>query len=479
MYPGSVTRVLLLLALAGCPAAAPDPPPPPTDAPTGSADTGPEPTPTERLLASVEAAGWEAREGLFSFSSMDGCCAADANCQANNPTTPYGTWALPPAPGQWVPDRDLYWMWGSEVPSTLSRDVHLRPDEVVVWIGTAPPEAAYLSVRTYLSSRTEPSGEQHMVMGALGPSLNHLVLEEEAGAPIWGEPLVFVTAADAEREEQVVTWLREAGFAAASIHRDRIAASEIQLGLTEGSDTLLTLMRLALPADEAAMAAYRADPGVTLWRLTPPSPPTSPAPFARPVLLPRGTGTSETVHEATLDALEAAILARYPGRASLPIPSLSLWYQQWDCIEALDCQGNIHDRLSLALPPVRVGSAGEFVVVYGVHHVQSGKATYSSFAINGVHNTGVAAVTNDALLGSARPWLGDGYPGVDDVYAWVIARDCSAFVEPCLELQDMCPWPAPEDTFGIRFRLYLEPATGAAPLVGEVLNDRAVLVLPP
>jgi hypothetical protein len=76
------------------------------------------------------------------------------------------------------------------------------------------------------------------------------------------------------------------------------------------------------------------------------------------------------------------------------------------------------------------------------------------------------------MVGSARPYLGDDYHLVDDLFAWVLSRDCSRFDLPCLQVPAICPYPEYSEPFYITSRMYLDPATGAAPGDGQIVPDR-------
>ena len=116
-----------------------------------------------------------------------------------------------------------------------------------------------------------------------------------------------------------------------------------------------------------------------------------------------------------------------------------------------------------------------FVVAFGVNHARTGKATYSNLAVSQLDGLmGVGAVDSDQMVGSARHYLPD-HPQADDLFAWVVARDCSQRPEPhCLEVPYDCPGVPAGELMMLTFRAYLELATGAAPHEDEMLRARAV-----
>ena len=77
------------------------------------------------------------------------------------------------------------------------------------------------------------------------------------------------------------------------------------------------------------------------------------------------------------------------------------------------------------------------------------------------------------MPGSARTFLPD-HPLADELYAWVLARDCDGLPEPCAEVPLTCPGVPLDEQLKITVRAYLEPATGAAPLPEEMVGDVVV-----
>ena len=127
-------------------------------------------------------------------------------------------------------------------------------------------------------------------------------------------------------------------------------------------------------------------------------------------------------------------------------------------------------------PPITLGiDADEFIIVYGVNHVATGKATYSNFAPNGADIwNGVGAVHDSEFTGTAEKYLPNN-PNAKYLYVYKVARKCNG--DPhCYEL------PYGPGGYGIHtnqllfiaWRLYMEKATKTGPSYSEIVYDRAI-----
>jgi hypothetical protein len=464
-------QAALLLLLLGCDQRAPAPvaPPAPTTTSAATLTTG-------TFTQIAESAGWTVQEGALRFSDYSGCCEPNANCLWNNPSTPYGTVLLPPGPQQAVPDIDIFTAWGPEEPG-LSRNFRLRADEAIVWLGPLPPVSEYFSDRSYIATRYAPGktglyDDADPILGSLGPSLNHEVIAAQAG-PLWAQDVAIVTAADLGVQARVTDWLLASGVAADHIFYDAISSDLVTLGDTIETDTFMGVVRFAVPQDVAAAEAYVADPGVHILRVSA-NEPLSPEPTGLIALPERGTGSTEVHLEPALDALEAAILDTWPDHISLVRTSAANEFETYTCVENGFCSGEIRDRLFASIQPLYMDLPTSFMVVLGVNHERSGKASYSNFAVDTSTNlVGFTSVNSDEMVGSALAFLPD-HPEADDLYAWIISRDCSMHLAHCIQLLDECPSPAPGEAFQVSFRMYLEAATGSAPLPSELVLDRLI-----
>ncbi|MFT4627019.1 MAG: hypothetical protein ACI8PZ_005700, partial [Myxococcota bacterium] len=354
----------------------------------------------------------------------------------------------------------------------MSQYFHLREDEALVLLGHTPPPSRYFSFRSYKAATQVP--DWSMVIGSLGPSTNILTIGDAMGtsAP-FDAPMALVTTMDGAVEAEVHALLEANGFASTEIHDDRIVPEVVNAGLETGDDLFMSVTRIAVVEDPARAEALYADPGWTLLRLTPSTERPSEAPHPRPDFLPRGTGTDESRWAEALEALDAAVVEAYAPQAGVRREAFAAWFETLDCVEEGFCSGDIRDRWYARVESFPMADEATFAVVIGVNHERTGKASYSNFAVDTVRNEiGLSAVNSRDMVGTAR-WLLPDHPQADDLYAWVVARDCALRPEPhCIEVPYACPGVQPWERMFISFRAYLEPTTGAAPVDEELLLDR-------
>ena len=208
----------------------------------------------------------------------------------------------------------------------------------------------------------------------------------------------------------------------------------------------------------------------------------------------RGTGHTEMELYPALKRLRQAILDEYGG------PHKELDTHVWWLLDreimlekpyvglqrGLFLMGGSRDTNYLATYPnfkLRTGE-DEFVIVYGVNHQATGKATYSSLSLYADAELwfGVGTRTSNQFGDSARRYLPDD-PDADMLYAFKVARDCQGeayCMEVDMDLEDIdgVPYDCPDledgDEMFFIFRSYMEPATKVAPDDNELLYDQAI-----
>ena len=111
------------------------------------------------FLHKLERNGFIVQEGSVSFPAIleMGCQCELPSCYANNKSSTYGLFALPPAPNQDPSVENPYAEWFSEddnLEGGWSYWWRLRPDEAAVFLGPTPPKVDYYGF-TALSDRQE------------------------------------------------------------------------------------------------------------------------------------------------------------------------------------------------------------------------------------------------------------------------------------------------------------------------------------
>lgn len=432
----------------------------------------------QRLTAALTQRGYTVQAGQLRFFQIEDCLAMPT-CAGNNPSSPYGMYCLPPAPGDTVArhaeppcptDGDLRWVW------------RLREDEALVFVGKTPPTAAYYSFRSYLFSRPGWFRRREL-FASLGDALNLQVIAT-AGTPngVVGNPFAQETVVISTADRRLDAVLREllpgSGAPGAIINTDVIPPELARMGLVKNRDDFAMLFRVALFADPAAGERYMRTPPAAILRVTPPTP-TAIDPFPAKPLRPRGTHTSESWLYPALDELIAAVKARYRGLEVKSRRTLWLELIGRTCIErGLLCLGDNPDTLyGPSLPTWLSDNPEDFLIVVGVNHEATGKTRYTNL---GVYHTkglmGIGAAAGREFAGSADRYLPN-HPARQYLYAYKFARDCRG--EP------FC-FPVPTGKLGVPLddalnfieRPYLEPPTDTGPLPSQLIAPQVLHFCP-
>jgi hypothetical protein len=192
-----------------------------------------------------------------------------------------------------------------------------------------------------------------------------------------------------------------------------------------------------------------------------------------------------------LAELRKNIIADNPGMDATDIVTVPMCYEGYDLIQrgSIELCGDSRDvfYVGAGLPnfgqSVRITLAdGEFLMLYGVNHVATGKATYMNtniYASETAHLT-LGNINDNDFPDTATPYL-PGDPDADRMYAYKISRECGG-EENCLQLAapDGCTrLTLDSDTLlGVFTRIYLEPATKVGPAMSEMLYDREIKFSP-
>lgn len=264
-----------------------------------------------------------------------------------------------------------------------------------------------------------------------------------------------------------------------------LGADPIGLGL--GHSVWATLFRVADCGSSQDCAEYLAQSQPVL-RLTPRAGSSCDAAFA-PIplapLLPRSAAQPESALLSEFQEFEAAVASWLAGESLLPVKSeplavLPLVGRECikqgtnclgDCGDALYTDGNeplqpLQSNANAAVTPN--GSSflidfGESIVVVGLQHSRTGKASYNNVAVYDVKRAlGILALMDVAMQGSST-FFGFSSPNADKFVAHAFARKCpQVFQQHCTDV----PFDFPGLPFGERLtvveRAYVDPHSGAA-----------------
>jgi len=310
--------------------------------------------------------------------------------------------------------------------------------------------------------------------------LNNLTIKT-TGTPngVRGNPFnqdtVIIVTADKGTDRRIRTAAQVAGYPADIINTYVIPISMVKLGIGPEFDTVVFGNRMAQFTDEKAGNDY-VNAILLAYRVTP----TSSGkfdPFPAPELRVRGTGNTEVDFQPALDELRRAILAKYSNLKATELVT-SVWLSEsYDAVQrGVFVAGESRDTVYLSSENFTLGnSSNEFVVVYGVNHAASGKATYSNCSFYGASAwNGVAGMFNDDFTGSAEAYL-PGHPGAKYLYVATFSRqpgpDKTTVVVPTGPKSQGVKLDEPAF---IGFRAYMEPATKVGPAHTELLYDRVI-----
>jgi hypothetical protein len=253
----------------------------------------------------------------------------------------------------------------------------------------------------------------------------------------------------------------------------------VKLGIGPEYDTIVFGHRMALFADEKAGQEYINKISLA-YRVTP----TSQGeldPFSAPELRVRGTGKTEVDFQPALDELRQAILAKYSDLNAKELVT-SVWLSEsYDAVQrGVFVAGESRDTIYLRSDSFTLGDdPNECVIVYGVNHALSGKATYANLSFYGEALwNGVAGIYNIDYAGSAEPFLPNN-PLAKYLYVVKFVRGSSS-EKTCVAVP---PGPGAQgvgldEPAFIGFRAYLEPATKVGPASVELLYDRVIKFSP-
>ncbi|MEQ1876232.1 MAG: hypothetical protein ABL958_06270 [Bdellovibrionia bacterium] len=401
-------------------------------------------------------------KGVVTFATAQDC-AELPTCYGNNPTSPYGVPQFKYAGNTSSPNNSGYWQ--------------LTRDEAVVLIVETPPETAYFGYTHYVHDRYYPSkGARLTTFASLGDTINNLTIRHNNQFMSSFEKLTAVVmTASLETYGKVATALSSSGLKPERINVQVIPYGKVIMGNSATADAFRILARIAKPTDQVSMEDYIANPPIAAYKATAVN--STFTSITPPALRPKGTGTNENGLFSLLSSLESAIKARFSPMSAVPIAVTPSAMNPDGCLESgLNCNGDNRDALyEVAVPGVLDPSKSDFVIVYGVNHTATKKATYTNFSIYDLNRlAGVSSVIDDEYADSGKYYLGAGYPGADKVYAYKVARFC--YGEPfCIEIPFEGALSIPADQpIMIALRSYLEAATKTGPLGSELLRARAI-----
>ena len=425
--------------------------------------------------------GWNVTVGSWVYFDTTGCFTTPGyTCYGDNPSSPYGS----PYFGEYGANPNL---------ATLQLD----EDEAIVVIFRTPPEMRYYSFNQYLYQRPDSSVE---IFGSLGESLNFRELgttgSSEPGAAPFDTYAAVVWTADQSTFATVQADLLQSGLPLQAVNYLPLPQAipavspdpeyDLQMGHGSSSEVFNLLMRTAMPSNQADFDSYVEENPYYVLRVGPFTHlQANPSPVVGYPSDNSGVTESSSLQTA-LNRLVSDIKKNYAGAFTLrKQTSTYTTHTGWNCITELsECTGDNYDSLySHDTAVVRVKSLQDFVIVVGVNHQETGKATYVNFAVYDTKKlASIVSVTDtDLTKQSALYHAGVTNPRdprvkqYKDLFAYMFSYDCTG-KQYCIGI------PAPTESnpvglqpgapFFVLGRSYMEPHTLVRPSGAEVVHHQ-------
>lgn len=443
------------------------------------------------------------------------------SCFGNNAGSGYLVPMLPPAPNQEpAPATEMGpYSWPAEEPSVLYDEsaenepanpyfapagwtYKLRQDEAVVIIGTTPPECKYYSLinyvfaspvtpgkeykeRSFFQYGSEESGVYHPIFASLGEPVNMNNIKFEGEGSSFEKPFIYIASGNQTTVETICSALLDAGYDESMINVAPFYADTLRMGLDKKADVFNILMRTSQPAEQDAFDQWLENISLetAVYRITPMEETPQNA-YAYPALTPRGTGIHEvqSVPEAdkTLDQIRASLIAEYGEEytyeefsSRIAVPEGMTGY-----LNDENAQGDNRDTSYLMTDDFVLNSDDDFVVVYGVNHAATGKATYANTVLYARPMlNGIVSLYDSMYAGSADKYVSE---GAENYYVIKMARtaqdDYTAVIPYSTDNPNGKFYGADNGSqLLLAYRAYVEPATGVGPSYYEIVYDRAIV----
>jgi hypothetical protein len=319
----------------------------------------------------------------------------------------------------------------------------------------------------------------------LGDAVNNLTIKTTGNTP-FNSPVALIFTSDQGIDARIRKALERAGYPAAIINTMVLPAPILNLGHSDTADEFIIAVRNSMWEKKADGDAYIKNPPLNIFRVTPQTE-TIANPFSLPSLRVRGTGQSEMELTKKLSLLRQRIIDQNQGLQPTDIATQNAVYEGYDYMQrGIDPWGDSRDSLYVIggyVPEFGTNDEitladDEFLMVYGVNHVATGKASYHSvnFYSSKEGKVPIAFIEDPAFSDTAAPYLFDDPAAAKQMYAFKISRNCGQ--EPnCVQLGiEGCPKVTigPNTVLGLFVRMYLEPATKVGAAMPEILYDRVI-----
>ncbi len=265
----------------------------------------------QQLTRALGNQDYDVLRGYFKLMTTEDCKLSYQvmhTCYANNPAAPYVIPIVPPWPNEWVDPATI----GALGPTVdgYNGSYRLDPHEALVIVAQMPPPAAFFSEKTYLFTRAGKLCDKsshydfvfnnlHSMLGTffslvpqestrveliadLTNNTNSVMMANTSGEP-WGQLRFFVITANSAMDAGMRKIFAGMGISSqyvftekmpayiGSIPRDRVrdcpSATDLRFGLDAPADDFVTVLRYAMPVDEAAGEQWRKELPLVVLRV--------------------------------------------------------------------------------------------------------------------------------------------------------------------------------------------------------------------
>lgn len=255
----------------------------------------------QQLTHSLKIQGYEVLRGYFKLMTVDDCDLSYKvmhTCYANNPAAPYVVPIVPPWPDEWVDPATIGAL--GKTADGYNATYRLNPREALVILAQMPPPADFFGEKTYLFTRegelctksfdynwiqsnmpalfptffsvvpSEP--ERVQIIADLSNSPNNVTITKQSGS-VWDHLRYFVITPNPAMDAAVRGALAKLGIADQDIVTEKIpgyigsipddptrdcpAAADLRFGPDRQADDFVTIIRYAMPVDDAAADRWR------------------------------------------------------------------------------------------------------------------------------------------------------------------------------------------------------------------------------
>lgn len=474
------------------------------------------------FVSTLEKEGFIVQEGQLSYLDVLKLVSEGiiSSAFANNAGAPYASYILPPAPNQnpspgQMPPKGYNPNDPNNFPANMDYVepgfyYKLRPDEAIVLIGKTPPPAFYFSYRSYLgfvqnkpekdysnaiTAGNTNTGFYHFIGASMGEQINNYRIRTEntpngiAGNP-FNSSTIIITTADKDINSQMRDALVTSGFSQDIMNDDNIPMGLVNMGLEKGKDTLSFVMRASnwINSDIGWDYINNLKDFVKVFRITPGTPYTTQNPWPVPALKLRETGFTEFQAvpngRRELDYLRYQIINKYNKEYDHVDLNTNLWIIEGfeGIFQDVSVYADNRDAAYLRTDNFQLKTDDDFVIVYGVNHLQTQKATFFNTSFYGeAHWNGVVGANiTDTSQYPATEYFPEGYINSKNYYVLKMARKKGENGnEIIIPYSTGNPSGSAygvdnnEDAY-IGFRIYLDQKTKLGPAPFDIIWDHAI-----